>query len=181
MSRITHQYCAGSLFNTLLRYWEMFCILYTLLSSTSINLNEDSTIMLELCKLLNFKLARTSDYLYPGKEFFTEMKQHCLQTLLRIINQEDDEGSIISKPKLATFSPRNNNFKAFIMPHNNGRLVAAILKRRVWWKILRNQSDYDFIWTPLLRKGIFQIFVYLYLYLDLDLIEQLPTPILLAQ
>ena len=128
--------------------------MYTLLSNTSINLNEDSTIMVELCRLMNYKQIRTSDYLYPGKEFFSEVKQHCLQTLLKIINQEDDESPVSSKPRLATFSPRNNNFKAFIMPHNNGRLVAAILKRRVWWKILRNQSDYDFIWTPLLRKGM---------------------------
>ena len=121
-----------------------------MLSNKTINQSEDSTIMLELWKMMNYKINRASDYLIPSKELFFEVKQHCLQNLLTLI-KEDNASQTNGVSNI--LSPRNNNFKAFIMPHNNGKLVASILKRRAWWKIMKNQTDYDFIWTPLLRKG----------------------------
>lgn len=146
-SRLTHEYCPDSTFNLIIKYWEMFCVLFSMLSNKTINQNEDSALMLELWKMLNYKLNRNSDYLIPSKELFIEVKQHWLQTLLSLIKED---GQSVSS---CILSPRNNNFKAFVMPHNNGKLVASILKRRAWWKILKHQTDYDFIWTPLLRRG----------------------------
>lgn len=53
------------------------------------------------------------------------------------------------------------------MGPNHGKLAAGVLKRRVWWKISKNQFNYDFIWTPLIRNGSAII-------KTLDLIQQLP-------
>lgn len=105
--------------------------MFTMLSNKTINQNEDSTILVELCKMMNFRLNRTSDYLYPSKDLFFEVKNHCLQTLLYLINEENH----IANGQISV--QKTNNFKAFVMPHNNGKLVSAILKRRVWWKILK--------------------------------------------
>ena len=166
-SRLTHEYCPDSTFNLIIKYWEMFWVLFSMLSNKTINQSEDSAAMLELCKMMNYKLNRASDYLIPSKELFIEVKQHCLQTLLWLVKEEGTQGNNTNPIIL---SPRNNNFKAFVMPHNNGKLVASILKRRAWWKILKHQTDYDFIWTPLLRRGKNILIT------AIDLIDQLPLP-----
>jgi hypothetical protein len=88
--------------------------------SNNINLSEDSSTLLELCKLMNFKLNRgSSDFLNPSKEMFIEVRQHCLQILLSIINSQDNLSKSIQSP----LGIKNNNFKAYIAPPNNGKLV----------------------------------------------------------
>ncbi|CAI2374629.1 unnamed protein product [Moneuplotes crassus] len=159
LAKITHQFCANSQYNTCIRYWEMFCIIYHLLTSKVIVSSDHSTILMEILKLMSFKPNRTSDYLDPSKELFNEVKTHCLHSMLTILNGSANETNC---KKISKIDPMfsSNILKAFVLPHNNGKIVASVLKRRGWWKIYKNQHDYNFIWTPLLRK---------------DLAEQLPS------
>lgn len=155
ISRITHQYCKSSTYNTLLRYWEMFWIMFHCLTSKHTLSNDDVNILFDLWKMMNFKVTKTNEFLSPSKELFMDVKQHWTESLLILLNQEfaqvaasnDDNalGTIISH--------KNKNFKALVFPNNNGKLVSAVLKRRTWWKIQKNWDDYDFIWTPIIKKG----------------------------
>lgn len=92
-----------------------------------------------------------------------------MKTLLNIISGETYEAkNEQTEATMSPLSPRNNTYKAFVLPQNHGKLVASILKRRTWWKILKNRTEYDFIWTPLIKNGKINLMT------CLELINQLP-------
>ena len=152
---MTNEYCQNSDYNTLLRYWEMFCVMYNMILLQSTPLNEDIAIIFELCKMLNFKVNSTCKFLKPSKELFENVKYHCNDTLLKLLicdhNQVTESQEDLNLKTIT--SNKNKNYKALILPSNNGKLVSNVLRRRTWWKIDKNKEDYDLIWTPLIRKG----------------------------
>ena len=129
-------------------------------------LNEDICTIFDLWKMLNFKLNNTWKFLKPTKDLFDNVKQHWTDTFLKLLFPNTDKTHINNnhisgshencnlKTILSDNKVKSNNYKALILPSNNGKLVANILRRRTWWRVDKNRDDYDFIWTPLLRKGI---------------------------
>lgn len=167
IAKVTHEYWEDSEFNCILRYWEIFWVVLTMPSK--INLNEDSNIFFDLWRLMNYKVNKNTDFQNPSKELFQEVKNHWVKTLLNIISGETYEAkNEQTEATMSPLSPRNNTYKAFVLPQNHGKLVASILKRRTWWKILKNRTEYDFIWTPLIKNGKINLMT------CLELINQLP-------
>ena len=123
------------------------------MSNQNITPTDDSKTLLELLKLMNFKQNRVFDCLNPSKELFIEVRRHCLHLLLCILSGSVSDNNE-AESKNTSIIQAQSGFKACIMPQNNGKIVASILKRRSWWKTVKNRTDYNFIWTPLLKKGI---------------------------
>lgn len=141
-SKLNHKFWQSSQYNTLLRYWELFWIWNSLLTTTEKN-SQLSSWMTELLKLLNFKSFRAPTSI-PNKELYSLIKNHCLHILLNILQEGE-------RPLKASKMP----FKGFILPQNNGKVISTALKRRRWYKSTKTVGSAEFIWTPIIKKGKF--------------------------